>query len=238
MRWIAVRVTCWFVRGQLVGIPGFRRHRSVGDLECRLAAGARGGWGLFATVIVGAAFLRIAWRPRTCAAGRCATGGSDRLACGIGDRREGGRAVRARHPPRSANRDHDHARCILAASARLPGASVRSIAIVAPRRRGRRRPLARLRAAHVGAEPGSTLGQRRYVRHRPLLRAGRALALPRPAASLGGVTRGCYARSSPYVPASQPSTSGWCPSPGHTPPPGLAGRGLPSRSHGRSSSSP
>ena len=62
--------------------------------------------------------------------------------------------VRACHPPRAADSDRDRARCIVAASAGLPGPSVRSIAIASPRRRGGCRPLARLRAAHVGAEPG------------------------------------------------------------------------------------
>ena len=229
--------TCWFVRGQLVDIPGFRRHRSVGDLECRLAAGARGGMGLVRH--------RDRWRRLSAGrlaaartrAGRCATGGSDCLTCGIGDRREGGRTVGACHPPRAANSD----RVTLAASwPRAPDSRALQSGVS--------RSL--LLVAAAGVVPWLAYALHMWALNREE-RSDSDVTLGIDHYSLQGALRSrspccrswphcarMRARSSPCVRASQLSTSGWCPSPGHTPLAGLAGRGRPSRSHGRSSFSP
>ena len=69
MRSIAVRALAGLFAVSWLIFPGF----GVIDLSVTWSADwpqvLEAGWGLFSTVIVGAAFLRVAWRPRTTAPG-------------------------------------------------------------------------------------------------------------------------------------------------------------------------
>ena len=67
MRWMAVRALAGVFAVSWLVFPGF----GVIDLSVTWRADwpqvLEAGWGLFATVIVGVVFVRVAWRPRACA---------------------------------------------------------------------------------------------------------------------------------------------------------------------------
>ena len=142
------------------------------------------GWGLYATVLVGAAFALVAVRPRRSRPAVAQLVVATVALAVSAPAADEPRAPLARRGPGSPDRDR---RCVVRSRLGRSAGEPRP-GLERPARPGRARagPVARLRPRHVGAEPRGPLRQRRDPRDRPLLGAGGGRPRARPVAAAGG----------------------------------------------------